>query len=690
MNSLTTSVTEDQIEAGRPHFLAITLLFAFVLLWMSQAEAIKPGDEACEKIEKIKQLLGETNGEFPEELQPIYKICFPVAGASQPKVSKPKVSKHRDTEILRVERDLSREIAETIEEIRHIEQELLENRNKVAEKIKELKAVNPLYSPEQDPFESDSDFVARSKKIAPMLEKLRQQYLGNLQQRLEMALDREFEDREVTITLGRYNANNQYWPISLNSQYISKGLSFSGNYPMKKKQARHLHQNWERYRKTAWLRVDSDKKVRISRFQVEDPVTGARHEFGYDRVWRVEGGEHTVVSEDGRWMFSGNNLLDLQSGRTVELGNRYTDDHPAVFSPVGGHMAVVTNAYGCQLTLYSLHDKKEVTSFRPKVNTCDKTAFSPDGRMVASYESYAGGYSVFDLVEGRLTDASKTEAAAIVRGYQPRSETARYRWSGGWVRRKVRTLEPLAPPPPVAPPSLHAALRFLEPSGNGKLDAGEAGALEVTVTNRGKGDGESLFFHLEPRATPHLSYAPATIGTVPAGKSRTVSVPLEAYLDIESGEHELKVHFVEANGFPPEPASLKFQTVEWMRPQLTLVDFEVTGDDKQIDPAELFTLKVEIQNKGKGVARGVYAHFHTGRNTFIADRAQSKRSLGELQPGETSELSIQLFTNKQAEQIELYLDLTELTGQAGNRGLRLPLSLHNKSRPTAGVEPVSK
>ena len=518
----------------------------------------------------------------------------------------------KSTNKLKNSYSISAEIQNTIDEISQAESELVVNQRKIQVKSDELQKSNPLYNPEQDPFESDSDFVARIKRIEPILKKLQQQYQGDVQQRLDAALDRVFEDQNATLTLGKYNANNEYWPITIASEYTTSEQVFHTKIAINKKAARHLHKNWDRYKKTVWLTVDADKKARVSKFRMHDSVTGKAYEYDYNLVKNIAAKGVVVVSPDQRWMVSKGSLIDLQTFESYDLNLEY----PFAFS-ADSTMLVAAKDDGWSdygIDIIALNPKqlyeipKEVGSFQIKYPV--RVAFDPAGRMIAScsaeysfMSSCGSEYKIYDSKKKAFTDASASEAKAIIDGYKQLTWHKRYTWTSAGIKRKKRTTSIVSAPAPFAPPSLSVSLQFSEPSGNAMLDAGEVGEMIVTVKNDGNGNAEALSFRIEPETRPHLSYMASMLDNIPAGESRSVSIPIEAYMDVKSEDHKLTLHFVEANGFAPDSVAIQFQTNEWKKPKLEVVEVGVdAGSNGRIDPAEVVTLTVRVLNDGVGIA----------------------------------------------------------------------------------------
>ena len=180
----------------------------------------------------------------------------------------------------------------------------------------------------------------------------------------------------------------------------------------------------------------------------------------------------------------------------------------------------------------------------------------------------------------------------------------------------------LAPrrPPGQAPSRLPAHLvleekAFREPSGNRALDAGEAGSLYLKLRNTGLGPAK-----VAVRVTPlgpveHLAFDRfREVGELPRQQSREVSIPLRAGLDVDDGEHELRVEVTDEYTRASLPFTVRFETRGVDPPVFRIVmrDYE-DGDffggnrpDGRVAAGEMIKVTANVQNTG-GDAEGVTA-----------------------------------------------------------------------------------
>jgi len=238
------------------------------------------------------------------------------------------------------------------------------------------------------------------------------------------------------------------------------------------------------------------------------------------------------------------------------------------------------------------------------------------------------------------------------------------------------------------PASLDVTFIFSEPSGNDLLDALEKGVIKLSFTNKGQGSAKGIEVNISPLALPGLSFQKAFIAEIPAGKTVELDIPIEAYIDVRDGTQTLNISFEEANGFPPAPLSLTFSTRAYKRPELYISETGIDDSNKngKIEAGEMIELTLRFRNRGAGPASAAYAKFYTGENVFITDKHAKTQTLGDLTPSATKDLKLEIFINERcANEIPLYVDLTEATGLAGVSKLRVPILKSDQTRPVTSL-----
>ena len=229
------------------------------------------------------------------------------------------------------------------------------------------------------------------------------------------------------------------------------------------------------------------------------------------------------------------------------------------------------------------------------------------------------------------------------------------------------------------PPQLVANVNFREPSGNQYLDARETGAFVITVENTGDGAARGVQISPTPSSIDQLDYGTAYIPEIRPGASESVTIPVQANLDVSGKEHLLRFQFSELNGFPPAPVEIQFPTREYQEPELHVVDYGIEDDDGNgmINPGEMVRVTLRIGNQGNGLAENLEARFYTGsENVSITDTYDKKQSLDSLDYGETVDATIEFYVNNRVNpEIPLFVDITESVGRANITEYRIPLKL---------------
>ena len=217
-----------------------------------------------------------------------------------------------------------------------------------------------------------------------------------------------------------------------------------------------------------------------------------------------------------------------------------------------------------------------------------------------------------------------------------------------------------------APPALSMSIGFEEPSGNNMLDAAETGKLVVTVKNSGRGDAFDCQVQIvAAKQIRGLRFnREVSFGTIPAGETRVMEIPLTADEEIPTDTAALTIALKEANGFDPAPVKLAFDTKAFAEPKLIVADMGINDQSHngRIEPMEMVELTVRIQNIGQGDARGVTADVVAGSNVFIGGDMQTHFELGALPSGQFRDFKFMFYTNTRianGEKIPLTVTLGE-------------------------------
>ncbi len=298
---------------------------------------------------------------------------------------------------------------QTVTQIKTLKVELEENQTSVAEKreqvdtlITEFRENHPLGAP-QDPFESDADYAARLQRlesvVSQRLAELEELHLSTLlsrrsqiQTQLARLYRTVFLTDNITATLGTYDANNEFFPLTfqLGEQSIETHLN------IKKDAARNLYENWEEVSVTGSIVIDPGYRRGLVKVKLvytplwEEGVTST-----LDRLYDLGNNNSIAFSPDGKYLAtSSSDEYGIADIWTVEDGEKFRKmDHgdwvyAVAFSPDGKYFATA----GQDETRSWWHGKAIVweMSSGTKIHTIEHPSyvyaatFSPTGKYLAT------------------------------------------------------------------------------------------------------------------------------------------------------------------------------------------------------------------------------------------------------------------------------------------------------------------
>ena len=202
----------------------------------------------------------------------------------------------------------------------------------------------------------------------------------------------------------------------------------------------------------------------------------------------------------------------------------------------------------------------------------------------------------------------------------------------------------------VVPPALAMRVAFVEPNGNGFLDAGEKGQIKVTLVNSGKGSavGVSLNLRFDAKDPAVTIENTKFIGEVPAGQSRNATFEINADRNVKRQVNQFTLSATESYGFPPDPVQIAFETYPYIPPIIELVDYGVTTatGDAVIKPGVSAEVQVRVQNRGQGEANKTYFKINLPPGVYFAPESKSEYQFSVLKPGEYKDLVFTLIPSK--------------------------------------------
>ena len=216
----------------------------------------------------------------------------------------------------------------------------------------------------------------------------------------------------------------------------------------------------------------------------------------------------------------------------------------------------------------------------------------------------------------------------------------------------------------VVPPNLTMKVAFVEPNGNGFLDAEEKGKVKVSISNNGKGSAMGVFVKLSGlNESDYLSYESSKIiGQISIGETKKAEFEISASKSVKRMENSFTISATESYGFPPDPAQISFETFPFIPPKLAMVDFGVStpNDGNEIRPQTTTDVQARIQNRGQGPAEDVKFLINLPKGVYFTPDSRQDYSFSSLKPGEFKDLEFSFNTAKTVgKRIDVSIGFTE-------------------------------
>ena len=570
-------------------------------------------------------------------------------------------------------------IKETLKEIKSLKKEILKKEKIVDEKINEFKKTNPILA-DKGSFESSTEYEERFKKGQQIIDDLRSSYIDNLCNDLNMLRERTSESNKIKLTLGEYDPDTKIYPIKLKHLQYSKE-EYELEIRLSSNKAEILYNNRNNIEVVGKLILFIGDEVVLSKVDISEPISGLnfQHEFKPSiklfNNYNQYKFSSASFSSDGKFVAIGSDpnlvmLYDLEKRQNVasyslgslngEVSVTFSKDNKFLIADIveitkvmrGWHESEEIDTHYFIFDTISSKNRKEVIKSNNQI-------YSIGGEYICSIDENRDTSS-----DGKYKLKINEQLLTIYQNSNPK---------------KLNDTENSI----LNPPSLSSLIEFRELSGNQYLDALETCEIKLTLTNSGKGTAKGISIKFEPERIESLNYNNSYIEEIPAGESVTISIPIEAYIDVKDETHLLRINFDEINGFPPAPVELQISTKSYKKPKMFIADVGIQdgNNDGKIESGEMIELTLRFANKGKGLASGTYAKFYSGDNVFITDAYPKAAKLGDLEYGEFVDINLEFFVNDRTiEEIPLFVDITESTNLATVNKLRIPILKSDKTR----------
>ena len=331
---------------------------------------------------------------------------------------------------------------ETVTEIQELETTLNSELTSIEQKLIELRENHPLNAP-KDTFESDADYRKRLSELDAIVAEHRAASLlqiADIRSQISLLYRRVFLTNDIIGTLGTYNANDEFFPIT----FETADHHIAGHLFVKKADAKALHDNWEQVRVIGWISIDPGYRRGLARVNLEYPslwkdgvtwtfdvvydlgnnnsiafspngkyiATGSNDEYGIADIWKVEDGKKFRKMDHGDWVYAvafspdgqyfatagqdetrhwteGKTIIwEMSSGTKVHKLEHRSYVYAVTFSPNGNYLATTRQPHSWLGTanLWNVRDGNSLrsTTYAARRDTIQALTFSPNGSFLVT------------------------------------------------------------------------------------------------------------------------------------------------------------------------------------------------------------------------------------------------------------------------------------------------------------------
>lgn len=231
-------------------------------------------------------------------------------------------------------------------------------------------------------------------------------------------------------------------------------------------------------------------------------------------------------------------------------------------------------------------------------------------------------------------------------------------------------------PRPTAPAKLVIDdIRFVDASGDDRIDAGETFYIDFSIANYGQ--GAAYMIRPEVRATKSGSSLifseQQIIKSLNPNQKQTVRITGKSSQGLADGMAELTLSANEGNGFIPNPQLLQVACYAFRPPHVVVGQYVFTSPDGGVPaPNQVITLKMIIQNDGQSRAQNIKVDFTLPKNVY--NGAEPSFVIGTLEPGEQRLVEFPFFANNSyaSDAVTIETRLSESYGRYAEKLAEMP------------------
>lgn len=215
---------------------------------------------------------------------------------------------------------------------------------------------------------------------------------------------------------------------------------------------------------------------------------------------------------------------------------------------------------------------------------------------------------------------------------------------------------------PSRPPILEIvanSIKFVDPSGNNAIDAGEDCYIKLKVSNKGKGAANNCIASvLTADVVKGLHLGSVCIPSLAAGASKEVLVPISSELSLANGTADFVVQVTEPHGFGSDPIQLAVATKQFVAPKLQIVDYAITSESGSTLKKKVpFDMQLLLQNVEHGNAENVIVDLTVPKGVLVMNTEGTKKNYSNLAGGANKSIVYSLIVNNDFKGTTIPLDI---------------------------------
>lgn len=203
---------------------------------------------------------------------------------------------------------------------------------------------------------------------------------------------------------------------------------------------------------------------------------------------------------------------------------------------------------------------------------------------------------------------------------------------------------------PKRPPILEISantVKFVDPSENNAIDAGENCYIKFNVVNIGKGVANNCIANiLTADVVSGLHLGSVKISSLAPGQSKEIQIPLSSDLNLATGTADLVIQVNEPHGFGSDPVQMSVATKQFVAPKLEIVDYAITSESgSNLKKKVPFDMQLLLQNVEHGNAEDITVDFSVPNGVILMNAENAKTKFVNLQGGASKSIVYSLIVS---------------------------------------------